>query len=113
MTTFLTKDAPTAHHTGRHGRDMVGKHLQRAASGDIDAFMDFYDATSADVYRLACCFLGDRDAAGDALVRTYVAARRDVHRFDPEFLSAGAWLLAILQDELAAERASRPGEAGP
>ena len=84
--------------------------LHRAATGDIEAFMAFYDATCADAYRLAYCYLADPEAAAVALVRTYVEACRHADTFDPATCSPRAWLLAVLQGEIASQATARERE---
>lgn len=64
---------------------------------ELRVFMDFYDATCDDAYRLACCYTGDPARAADAVVRTYVRAYRSGR--DP-WQGGRAWLLVMLRQEL-------------
>lgn len=97
----LTGERLTTHTIVRTGRVLLGEYIRRAAAGDVDAFMVFYDATCDDAYRLARCHLGDADAAAGALVLTYVRAYRTAHTFEHAGRSPRAWLLSILQREVA------------
>lgn len=104
MTRLLTEEPLTPDAVVEDGRRLLGDYVRRAADGDVDAFMVFYDATCDDAYRLARCFLGDMHAAAAVLVRTYVAACGEAHTFESSGRSARAWLLAILHRELVAAR---------
>lgn len=108
MTRSLTGEPLTTEDVVADGRRMLGDYVRRAAGGDVDAFMVFYDATCDDAYRLARCFLATTDAAAAALVHTYVTACREAHTFGSSGLSARSWLLAILQRELTCWSAVRP-----
>ncbi|RWR17656.1 hypothetical protein D8Y23_11275 [Microbacterium enclense] len=48
--------------------------LARAAAGDCDAFVEFYDETSPRVYAVLLTLTGDADAAGSLLEGIYVEA---------------------------------------
>lgn len=86
--------------------------LDRAAEGDRLAFAQFYDATSTSAYRLALTVHGDTETAENAVLRAYTDAwRRSPARADS--VSAHCWLLGLVHgNALAAQAASRSGEAG-
>ena len=69
--------------------------LVRAACGEVRAFMAFYDATCALVWRLETARHGDPERATDAAYERYYAAwlRAGSHRTSG--LSPRAWLLSL------------------
>ncbi|MCC4248557.1 MULTISPECIES: hypothetical protein [Microbacterium] len=54
--------------------------LVRAASGDRDAFVEFYDATSPRVYAVILTLARDADAAASLLEGVYVEAWERLRR---------------------------------
>jgi DNA-directed RNA polymerase specialized sigma24 family protein len=100
MARLLTEEPLTPDTVVESGRRMLGDYVRRAADGDVEAFMVFYDATCDDAYRLARCRLADVQEAAAMLVHTYVTACREAHTFESSGHSPRAWLLAILQREL-------------
>lgn len=81
----------------------LGTLLARSARGDVEAFAQFYDATSTHVFRLAlararACGLGDdpaRAAAERETTRRFARAWRRAHDQPSSGLSPLPWLLAI------------------
>jgi RNA polymerase sigma-70 factor (ECF subfamily) len=68
--------------------------VDRARSGDLDAFESIVRARMDAVYRLTAAILGDEDDARDATQETFVAAWRALPKLrDPERLDA--WLQRI------------------
>ena len=72
--------------------------LVRAATGDVEAFLDFYDATCAVTWRLELCRQGDPAAAKASTTRRYVGAWVHAARQAGSGLSARAWLLSLSPD---------------
>ncbi|GAA4088155.1 hypothetical protein ACFFOS_11280 [Nocardioides kongjuensis] len=72
--------------------------LVRAATGDVEAFLDFYDATCAVTWRLELCRHGHADRAKDAVTRRYVGAWLHAAAQARSGLSARAWLLSLSPD---------------
>lgn len=69
--------------------------LDRAAGGDIAAFLAFYDHTSPITYRYALAGRqGDRDAAASLTRVIYNEAWRTVDQHAASGLSPLAWLIA-------------------
>lgn len=69
--------------------------LTRAAAGDRDAFVRFYDLTIDVVYRYALVVVGGDRPAADALTRgLYLRAWREAGAYAGSGLSPVAWLLA-------------------
>lgn len=66
--------------------------LQRAASGDHDAFAAFYDATCSFVYSLALRILGNQADAEEVTLDVYVQVWRNPARFDEHRGGITAWL---------------------
>jgi RNA polymerase sigma-70 factor (ECF subfamily) len=86
--------------------------LVRAATGDVEAFLDFYDATCAVTWRLELCRHGDPARAKDAVTRRYVGAWLHAASQARSGLSARAWLLSLspgLMPPLAWAAVSRVG----
>lgn len=107
MARLLTEEPLSADAVMENGRQLLGDYVRRAAAGDVDAFMVFYDATCDDAYRLARCLLGDTHAAAASLVSSYVTACREADTFESSGHSPRAWFLAILHRELVAARSAR------
>ena len=74
--------------------------LVRAATGDVEAFLDFYDATCAVTWRLELCRHGDQALAKDSMARRYVGAWVHAATQAGSGLSARAWLLSLAPDLL-------------
>ncbi|TQK69371.1 MULTISPECIES: hypothetical protein [unclassified Nocardioides] len=72
--------------------------LVRAATGDVEAFLDFYDATCAVTWRLELCRHGDPALAKDSTTRRYVGAWLHAAAQAGSGLSARAWLLSLSPD---------------
>lgn len=75
--------------------------LSRAAAGDVDAFAELYDATSAAAWRLELCRHGDRAAAAEAVRRRYAAAWRHAAAQPASGRSPQGWLLSLVPDREA------------
>ncbi|MBM0127314.1 hypothetical protein [Pimelobacter simplex] len=80
--------------------------LVRAASGDIEAFVDFYDATCSVTWRLELCRHADPEQAMRATITRYVGAWLHAGAHARSGLSARAWLLSLSPDLMPP--ASRP-----
>lgn len=100
MARVLTEELLTPDAVVESGRRMLGDYVRRAAEGDANAFMVFYDATCDDAYCLARFLLTDEQRAAEIVVHTYVTAFREAREFEASGRSARAWLLAILQREV-------------
>jgi RNA polymerase sigma-70 factor (ECF subfamily) len=82
--------------------------LARAATGDVEAFMQFYDATSAHAFLLESCRQPDRVAAGEATVQRYVAAWTRASEHPASGLTARVWLLSLRVDQNLREPVPTP-----
>ncbi len=78
--------------TGRSGQVAL---VERMAQGDAAALAAFYDATSAHVYRLALVMTGAEGPASELCREAYLRAWREAGLFDPERVSALAWMLGL------------------
>lgn len=88
--------------TGRSGQVAL---VERMARGDEAALAAFYDATSAQVYRLALVMAGAEGPAAHVCRLAYLRAWREARLFDPTRTSALAWVLGLTHQvgaELAA-----------
>ncbi|MBW2274109.1 MAG: sigma-70 family RNA polymerase sigma factor [Deltaproteobacteria bacterium] len=74
--------------------DLTEEIVERARSGDPDAFAALFTAHDADVLRVCRRMLGSADAASDARGEVFLRARRALDGYDPE-RSFRSWLLAI------------------
>lgn len=92
------------------GRLRLAALLDRAAGGDLDAFMRFYDATVDSAYRLVLCRSRDAVAAEEATAALYVTAWVRVADYARSGLSPLAWLLGL---RLAGPLTVGPGPAAP
>lgn len=72
--------------------------LVRAASGDLEAFVDFYDATCSVTWRLELCRHVDPEQARRATIARYVGAWLHAGAQARSGLSARAWLLSLSPD---------------
>ncbi|WGX97661.1 hypothetical protein [Nocardioides sp. L-11A] len=78
--------------------------LTRAATGDVDAFLAFYDATCGVTWRLELCRHGDREQARDATMLRYADAWRSAAAQAGSGLTARAWLLSLSPELLPPAR---------
>lgn len=79
--------------------------LRRAATGDVDAFAAFYDATCGPVYRLARGLTGAAEPAEHLCRIGYLRAWRHAASYDARVGSPLVWLLLLTRSvnaELAA-----------
>ncbi|HWJ83287.1 MAG TPA: hypothetical protein VNS55_13705 [Nocardioides sp.] len=90
-----TTGAPTGSGAPAVGDDRLRALLARAAEGDLEAFLAFYDATCAVVWRLERCRHRDRAQAEHATCERYVTAWRRAGRQPATGLSPRAWLLSV------------------
>lgn len=77
---------------GRAGQAAL---VERMARGDEAALAAFYDATSTHVYRLALVMTGAEGPAAQLCRMAYLRAWREAGLFDPERMSALAWMLGL------------------
>lgn len=68
--------------------------IDRARSGDADAFAALFRAHGEEVLRVCRRMLGDPEAASDAQSEVFLRARRGLDGYDPE-RSFRSWLLSI------------------
>lgn len=69
--------------------------LVRAATGDVEAFLAFYDATCAVTWRLELCRHADHTRAREATTARYVGAWLHAGAQAGSGLTARAWLLSL------------------
>ena len=84
--------------------------LERTASGDREAFAQFYDATAAAAHGLALRVVGNRALAEDVTQEAYLALWRVAGRFNRHRGSAFSFLITIVHrravDSVRATRAA-------
>src|SRR5688572_12170672 len=68
--------------------------VERAQTGDAEAFRELVERYSARIFRLAWRILGDEASAEDAVQETFLRAYRSLHRFDSRS-QLGTWLHRI------------------
>lgn len=74
--------------------DYIGELVERAKSGDSDAFAELYATTYQKQYLFSYCYLKDEYLAQDALQETYVAALKNLNSIrDPKLFVS--WLNQI------------------
>ncbi|GED99840.1 ECF RNA polymerase sigma factor SigK [Gordonia spumicola] len=69
--------------------------LASAADGDVEAFADLYDRTSARVYGMVLRVLRDPGYSEETTQEVYLQVWRGAARYDPAEGSPVAWLLSI------------------
>jgi RNA polymerase sigma-70 factor (ECF subfamily) len=69
--------------------------LDRARTGDHDAFAAFYDATSSFVYSLALRIVGNQADAEEVAMDVFTQVWRNPSRFDEQRGGVAAWLAMI------------------
>ncbi|KAF0969423.1 ECF RNA polymerase sigma factor SigK [Gordonia sp. YY1] len=69
--------------------------LARVATGDSDAFAQFYDATCDRVYGMTLRVLRDPGYSEEATQETYLAVWRNADSYDPRSGSALSWILTL------------------
>jgi RNA polymerase sigma-70 factor (ECF subfamily) len=84
--------------------------LERTASGDREAFAQFYDATAAAAHGLALRVVGNRALAQDVTQEAYLALWRAAGRFNRDRGTALSFLITIVHrravDSVRASRAA-------
>ena len=69
--------------------------LARVATGDMDAFAQFYDATCDRVYGMTLRVLRDPGYSEEATQETFLAVWRNADAYDPASGSALSWILTL------------------
>ena len=69
--------------------------VDRTARGEVEAFAEFYEATSRRVFGLALKILEDRSAAEDASLEAFTYLWRNADRYDPERGNVMQWVLTV------------------
>jgi RNA polymerase sigma-70 factor, ECF subfamily len=72
--------------------------LQRARTGDRDAFAALYDRYQHIVYRFARAMIGSADAARDVSQEVFVAFMRDLPRYDPTRSALATYLYGVTRN---------------
>jgi len=95
--------------------------LRRVAQHDVDAFAEFYDLTSSNVFGLVARVLRDPGYSEETTTQeVYLQVWRNASNYDPAKGSALAWLLTLAHrhavdrvriEHAAAQRESRYGSA--
>jgi RNA polymerase sigma-70 factor (ECF subfamily) len=67
--------------------------IRRMATGDRNAFSEFYNAYSAMAYRLIVRIVGDREDAADVLQEVFWHAWESAGSYDPARGSPEAWII--------------------
>ncbi len=90
-------------------RDDIETWITRSATGDRDAFMALYDATSSKLFGICLRVLKDRADAEDVLQDVYVKIWRNADRYRANGLSPMTWLITVARngaiDRLRARKA--------
>jgi RNA polymerase sigma factor (sigma-70 family) len=73
--------------------------LRRAASGDVEAFAEFFDANAPAVLRFLQLRTAAADVAADLCAETFAAALTQLDSFDPERGSGSAWIHGIARNK--------------
>jgi RNA polymerase sigma-70 factor, ECF subfamily len=85
--------------------------LERTASGDREAFAEFYDTTAASAHGLALRVVGNRALAEEVTQEAYLALWRAAGRFNRHRGTAFSFLITIVHrravDSVRATRAAR------
>jgi RNA polymerase sigma-70 factor (ECF subfamily) len=74
--------------------------IQRAATGDRDAFEDLYRRYARPVFGLALRRLGDRGRAEDAVQETFASIWRSASSYRPERGPGAPWLYAVARNAI-------------
>ncbi|MDT3717193.1 sigma-70 family RNA polymerase sigma factor [Pseudomonas soli] len=89
--------------------------LQACGSGNRLAFETLYRATSARLFGICLCYLGNRAEAEEVLQEAYTSIWLKASSFDPGLASAYTWLATITRhkaiDRRRARRVHEPLEA--
>jgi len=86
-----------------------GELIQRAATGDRDAFEDLYRRYARPVFGLALRRLGDRGRAEDAVQETFASIWRSAGSYRPERGPGAPWLYAVARNAIV-DRVRAPHE---
>ena len=101
-----------------------GELIQRAGTGDRDAFETLYRRYARSVFGLALRRLGDRSRAEDAVQETFASVWRAARGYDPSRGPGAPWLYAVARNAIVDRSRARSetpveapeevsGEAGP
>jgi|GEM_PF-5424696 len=110
---MIARDRAPGHVGGRRGEGDLSALLGRAAHGDVDAFMRFYDATVAVVYRYARARSGDPAKADELTRALYARAWRAAPGHHRSGLSPLAWLLVHAPSRQASTATPTPTSIPP
>jgi RNA polymerase sigma-70 factor, ECF subfamily len=75
--------------------------VERAQSGDADAFGELYDRYVDVVFRYVCCRVGSRQLAEDLTSETFLRALRRIGSFTWQGRDVGAWFVTIARNLVA------------
>lgn len=90
----LTKKAPACVDAKERG-DLVKQLVIRAQAGDADAFVQLVEARRQQLYKIAFCYLGNREDVADAIQDTILAAFERIGDLkQPQYFHT--WLVRIL-----------------
>jgi len=92
LDTLRRADTPGGRATA--GTEPTAEMIDRARSGDPDAFAALFGAYGTDVLRVCRRMLGDADAAADAQSEVFLKVRRALGGYDTA-RSFRSWLLAV------------------
>lgn len=109
----MARDRPLRSVEGRGGADgrpPLEKVLLRVATGDHDAFADFYDAMSGPVFGNVRRVLRDQAQSEEVTQEVFLEIWRTAPRFDPSKGGVGAWVMTMAHrravDRVRASQAS-------
>src|SRR3974390_598152 len=74
--------------------------LRRLASGDEDAFLEFYRRHQGGIYRYAMHMTGSPQSAADVVQETFLTLIRHSGKYDPEKGAPAAFLFGIARNHL-------------
>tara|TARA_B110000285_G_scaffold70642_1_gene81294 strand:- start:420 stop:1073 length:654 start_codon:yes stop_codon:yes gene_type:complete len=76
----------------------IENYISKCALGDRDAFSSLYAVTSAKLFGVCLCLLGDRHEAEDALQDVFVKIWHNAGRYQINGLSPMTWLITIARN---------------
>jgi len=103
---FHVNSAAASHDSDANERDV--ELLRRIASGDREAFAEFYDRHAALMYSVASKILGNNNEAQDVLQDVCLQIWEKAGRFDPALGRAASWAAILARNRAVARmRASQ------
>ncbi|AVH60878.1 MULTISPECIES: RNA polymerase sigma factor [Streptomyces] len=83
---------------------MITTPVERAQSGDREAFASLYDEHADTVYRYLYLRVGQKDTAEELTAQTFLNALRNIHQFTWQHRDFSAWLMTIARGLVTDQR---------